>query len=51
MNEILVARNAFAATFTISAVAGSVTRKGIPAASGFAYTSRSVASAVREVKC
>ena len=40
-----MARNAFAATFTISAVAGSVTRKGIPAASGSAYTSRSVASA------
>ena len=45
MKEILVARNAFAATFTSSAVAGSVTRNGTPAARGSAYTSRSLASA------
>ena len=38
MKEIFVARKAFAATFTISAVARSVTRNGVPAAIGSAYT-------------
>ena len=48
MKEILVARKAFAATLTSSAVAKSVTTKGTPAATGAAYTSRSIASALAE---
>src|SRR5271165_3335224 len=38
MNEIFVARKAFAATLTISAVGRSVARNGVPAAIGPAYT-------------
>ena len=49
MKEILVARNAFAATLTSSAVSRSITRSGTPAASGAAYTSRSSASARPDV--
>ena len=49
MNETLVARNALAAPLTSSAVGRSVTRNGTPAASGWAYTSRSRASARSEV--
>ena len=45
MNEILVARNAFAETFTSSAVAKSVTMRGMPAASAAAYTSSSSSTA------
>ena len=45
MKEILVARNAFAATFTSSAVARSVTMYGVPSSSTLAYTARSVTSA------
>ena len=41
MKEILVARNAFAATLTSSAVSRSMTSSGVPAASGARYTSRS----------
>ena len=44
MKEIFVARKAFAATFTSSAVARSVARNGVPAAIGSAYTSRRMAS-------
>src|SRR5450755_4194698 len=48
MKEIFVARKAFAATLTSSAVAKSVTTKGTPAASGSAYISRRIASAPAE---
>jgi hypothetical protein len=47
MNEIFVARKAFAATFTSSAVAVSVTMYGVPSASIGAYASRIVSSALR----
>ena len=40
MNEILVARNAFALTFTNSAVGRSHSMNGVPPASGPAYTVR-----------
>ena len=39
MKEILVARNAFAATLTSSAVSRSITSSGAPASSGPRYTS------------
>jgi hypothetical protein len=45
MNEILVARNAFAATFTSSAVARSVARNGTPAAIASAWISLRIAAA------
>src|ERR1019366_4733270 len=49
MNEILVARKAFAETLTSSAVARSVQMYGVPASSRGAYTWRRVASAVADV--
>ena len=45
MKEILVARNAFAATLTSSAVSRSITSSGVPASSGVRYTWRIRASA------
>jgi hypothetical protein len=45
MNEIFVARKAFAATFTSCAVAKSVTTTGVPAASTGSYAARSACSA------
>ena len=49
MNEILVARNAFAATLTSSAVSRSITSNGVPACSGAAYTWRIRGSARGDV--
>ena len=49
MKEILVARNAFAATLTSSAVSRSITSSGAPASSGPRYTSRSLAAAPSDV--
>ena len=43
MNEIFVARKAFAATFTSSAVGKFVTMRGVPEAIAEAYTSSSTA--------
>ena len=51
MNEILVARKAFAETLTNSAVCRSVTRNGTPASSIGAYSSRIAASARVESSC
>ena len=48
MNEILVARKAFAATLTSSAVAKSVLMTGSPGSSNGRYTSRMVCSAAGE---
>jgi hypothetical protein len=48
MNEIFVARNAFAETLTSSAVCKSVISKGTSAASKGAYRSRTAASARAE---
>ena len=48
IKEILVARNAFAATLTSSAVSRSISSSGVPAASGARYTWRSRASARSE---
>ena len=45
MNEIFVARNALAATLTSSAVARSVTRKGVLTTICSAWMSRKMASA------
>ena len=49
MKEIFVAKNEFAASLASSAVSKPVTKNGVPAASGPAYTCLRIPSAQREL--